>query len=380
MVAIPSSAQLEQLNHQLGATVEELTVTAAKLGESEAAVRSANIDLEGRVAERTAELTAVNAQLHEALAQRRIAEEALARSRRDFRASFEEAAVGKAHSDPNSGRIIRVNRAFAEMLGYEPEEMVEPRRVGFHLARGIRNRGGSGPRRFSTAGPTPSSAKNAIWREEDGQPIWGRASATLVRDAEDGKPSLTVAVIENIDERYKAQQALLQAKRDLEGLVEERTEALAQRDLLLREVYHRVKNNLQIIDGMLVYQSAQAVGRGDQGLAASLRSRVFALGLVHHQLMGSDDLKTFNVAPFLEELSANIVEGGSGEGVKLSVRAIPLDVGLDFAIPLGLLVTELVTNALKHAFPTAEGAIDVVLEKADDGAISFVVIRRRTGL
>jgi two-component sensor histidine kinase len=159
----------------------------------------------------------------------------------------------------------------------------------------------------------------------------------------------------------------------LEGLVEERTAALAQRDLLLQEVYHRVKNNLQIIDSFIVMQARQLSDSQAKKALLGLRDRVYALGLVHHQLMGSGNLKTFDIAPFLQELAGNIVAGGTRRDIKLSVRAIPLDVGLDFAIPLGLVVTELVTNSLKHAFPDGKGNIDVVLDRSDDGAVALVV-------
>ncbi|CAN7447969.1 sensor histidine kinase [Phenylobacterium sp. LjRoot225] len=151
------------------------------------------------------------------------------------------------------------------------------------------------------------------------------------------------------------------------------TDALAQRDLLLREVYHRVKNNLQTVDGLIVMQARQVVDPEAKKGLLNLRSRIFALGLVHQQLMGSDDLKTFDFAPFLRELSENIVEGGAGSDVTLSVDAVPLNVGLDFAIPLGLLVTELVTNSLKHAFPDGKGAIDVLLQRNDDATVALVV-------
>lgn len=155
--------------------------------------------------------------------------------------------------------------------------------------------------------------------------------------------------------------------------LDERTAALAQRDLLLREVYHRVKNNLQIIDGMLVMQAARMADPKAKEALAGLRGRLYALGLVHHQLMESHDLETFDIAPFLEELTGNVVQSSAARNVELTVRAAPLAVGLDFAIPLGLIVTELVTNALKHAFPDGEGRIEVVLERADDGMVELVV-------
>jgi two-component sensor histidine kinase len=162
-------------------------------------------------------------------------------------------------------------------------------------------------------------------------------------------------------------------ERRVQARTAELTAALAQRDLLLREVYHRVKNNLQMVDGLLVMQARQLSDPEGRRAMQGLRDRVYALGLVHHQLMESEDLKTFDIAPFLRELSTNIVHGGAGRTVNLSVEAIPLDVGLDFAIPLGLLVTELVTNSLKHAFPDGQGDIDVTLERAEDGALVLVV-------
>lgn len=171
--------------------------------------------------------------------------------------------------------------------------------------------------------------------------------------------------------------AALPSAAALEHRVQERTAeltaALAQRDLLLREVYHRVKNNLQMVDGLLVMQARQLTDPASRQAMQGLRDRVYALGLVHHQLMGSEDLKTFDIAPFLQDLSANLVHGGAVREVTLSVEAIPLDVGLDFAIPLGLLVTELVTNSLKHAFPDGRGDINVSLGRAEDGALALVV-------
>ena len=134
-----------------------------------------------------------------------------------------------------------------------------------------------------------------------------------------------------------------------------------------------MKNNLQIVDGLLMMQ-AQKIGDSlaKQALLG-VRSRIFALGLVHQQLMGSADLKTFDVAPFLHELSNNILEGGAHEKVKLSVDAHQLEVGLDFAVPMGLLVTELVTNSIKHAFPDGAGNISVVLRRDGDRHVVLVV-------
>ena len=161
----------------------------------------------------------------------------------------------------------------------------------------------------------------------------------------------------------------------------ERLEAsLREKETLLREVYHRVKNNLQIVDSLVGFQASRLDDPQARDALADLRRRVHTLGLVHQQLMQSKDLATFDVRPFLDELCANVAlsSGADERGIRVAVEAEPLRANLDFAVPLGLLVTELVTNALKHGFPDGHaGAVSVslltrpadtvVLAVADDG-------------
>jgi PAS domain S-box-containing protein len=309
-------------------------------------------------ARRLGELEVLNAQLTAALEERTAAEQARALSDAHFRAGFESDAVGQVHYDPVTGLIIRANRCYAAMLGYAPEELVG--RLGSEFTYPDDKSREPYDRMLGGGVETYSREKRYVRR--DGSPVWGRVSASMVRLPGSGEPLLAVAIVEDIDERKKAQLALEEAKQDLELVVEERTAALAQRDVLLREVYHRVKNNLQVVDGLLLMQSRRLADPEARTALDSLRSRVFALGLVHHQLMGSQDLETFDIAPFLEELSRHLLDDGGGRGVALEIRSAPLRVGLDFAIPLGLLVTELVTNSLKHAFPEGGGVIEVDLQ------------------
>ena len=181
-----------------------------------------------------------------------------------------------------------------------------------------------------------------------------------------------------------SEQHIVAANQELERRVAEQTTelreanerlsgALKQRDILLREVYHRVKNNLQIVDSLLVLQERQISDPDAKTSLLGLRQRIYALGLVHNQLMDSRDLQTFDIAPFLQQLSTNLLESGDTQGISMSVEAAPMNVGLDFAIPLGLLVTELVTNALKHAFPDRPGNIEVTLKRDGDGEVALVV-------
>ena len=318
-----------------------------------------------------ADLRVLNATLTETLAERDGALQALARSEALFRNAFEAAAVGIVMNDPETRSILRVNRAFAAMVGYAAEELVGRDGMELVLAEDRSLQAQAYGRLQS--GESDSHVREARFIRRDDTPRWGRISTSMVRDVQTGYPAFSVSLIEDIDVRYRAEADLRSAKHDLELLVEERTIALGQRDLLLREVYHRVKNNLQIVDSLLVMQARTLEDPLAKQALLGLRGRIYALGLVHQQLMGSNDLRTFDIVPFLEVLSQNILEGGAQGGVAVSVDACPLVVGLDFAIPLGLLVTELVTNSLKHAFPGGTGHISVALQPSADGKVMLVV-------
>jgi PAS domain S-box-containing protein len=187
-------------------------------------------------------------------------------------------------------------------------------------------------------------------------------------------------IVRDVSERHAAQAELQRAKADLEQVLIERTAALVERDLLLREVYHRVKNNLQVVDGLLTLQALKTQDPQAKQSLLGLRARVFALGLVHQQLMGSADLKTFDVAPFLEALLSNIIDGAAVKPIELVIDACPIEVGLDYAAPLGMLVTEIVTNALKHAFSETGGRISVALRPDDSGRLRLIVSDDGRGL
>jgi PAS domain S-box-containing protein len=187
-----------------------------------------------------------------------------------------------------------------------------------------------------------------------------------------GQVSGLVGVSVEITELKRRSDQLTTLNAALNVALTDRTAALQQRDMLLREVYHRVKNNLQMIDGFVVMQARQMEDQAGKAALLSLRNRLHALALVHHQLMHSENLRTFDIAPFLHEVADNILQG-VGDDVQMTVRTISLDVDLDFAIPLGLLVAELVTNSLKHAFPNGKGTITVSLEHAAEGAIALIV-------
>ena len=212
-----------------------------------------NAELAAVVDVRTAELQAANANLTRSIAESASAHQKMAQSEAQYRVSFEGATVGKVQSDPQTGIILRANPAFAAMLGYEPQELVG--RNGWELVwpQDVAEEQTAFAR--VTSGELAAYVREKRFMRRDGTPVWARVSANVVRVPGSDLPDITVAVIENIDERRKAEAALDLTRRELEDVVVERTAALVHRDLLLREVYHRVKNNLQIVDSMLVMQA-----------------------------------------------------------------------------------------------------------------------------
>ena len=165
--------------------------------------------------------------------------------------------------------------------------------------------------------------------------------------------SASVLLLFFMGQFVRQQRSLAQAKETLEQRVAARTtdltRSLEQRDLLLREVYHRVKNNLQIVDALIDTEVRRSSDPGAQEAFARLRRRVFTLGQAHQQMMASPDLRRFSIAPFLQELVTGIGQAAApGAGVAVEVAADPIPVDLDFAIPLGLIVSELVSLAVQQ--------------------------------
>jgi two-component sensor histidine kinase len=145
-------------------------------------------------------------------------------------------------------------------------------------------------------------------------------------------------------------------------------QALSDRDILLKEVYHRVKNNLQFVDAMLALESNELAGnataeRLPADRLADVRARLHAMALVHQQLIASRDLASLNLETFLKELCGNMAKGAGvdSRGITLTIDAAPISVHLDRAVPIGLMVTELIANAVKYAFPEGQGGEILVL-------------------
>ena len=168
----------------------------------------------------------------------------------------------------------------------------------------------------------------------------------------------------HLTERKRIQVALEAAKDELERRVQERTAELTQtnaklagllneKELLLKEVHHRVKNNLQVISSLLNLQSEYIKDPESLQVFAESRNRVRSMALIHEKLYQSHDLARIDFADYLRSLTRNLQSSYSKKSaaVQIGVEVDDLMLGVDSAVPCGLIVNELVTNCFKYAFP-----------------------------
>jgi two-component sensor histidine kinase/PAS domain-containing protein len=158
--------------------------------------------------------------------------------------------------------------------------------------------------------------------------------------------------------------------------------SLREKETLLKEIQHRVKNNMQVISSLLSMQSQFAFDERDARLFQNSQDRIRSMSLVYDQLYMSHDLAEINLKEYINELSANLINSCSlnADGISSRIEVDNIDVNLDIAIPCGLLVNELITNSLKHAFPdNRTGSIRISMRK-DGNMLDLVISDNGVGL
>jgi len=158
-------------------------------------------------------------------------------------------------------------------------------------------------------------------------------------------------------------------------------DSLAQKDALMREIHHRVKNNLQVISSLLSMQQRALVDPAARAAMSDTRQRITALALIYRALYQGPDLKRVDLQPFLEELTAQLIAGELAHGpqVRTEMNIEGLVIDPDRLAPLALFAVEAITNAQKHAFAGRGGTLTVdfhlvgseaQLQIADDGSVT----------
>ncbi|WP_442947975.1 sensor histidine kinase [Nostoc sp.] len=287
-------------------------------------------------------------------------------SEQRFRATFHQAAVGIAHVAID-GSWLLVNQRLCNILDYTPEELqlltfqdithpddlnTDLEYVDQILADNIQ---------------TYSTEKRYF--RKDNSIIWVNVTVSLMRELS-GEPKYFISVIEDISERQQWEEQI-QA-------------SLLEKEVLLKEIYHRVKNNLQVISSLLNLQSAYIKDEHDLVIFRQSQQRIESMALVHEKLYQSQDLAKINFGEYIRDLVASLF---AAYEVNEDAIALIINIddrvflGLDTAIPCSLIIHELVSNSLKYAFPIGRnGTISINLKKDQKNQVTLVVSDDGIGL
>jgi PAS domain S-box-containing protein len=292
---------------------------------------------------------------------RRQAEEALQESEEMFRSMVENSQSGIAILN-DSFYMVYANDELSRIMGYPRDELLK---LDFrkHLHEESCQMVADRYQRRQNGEDVPSRYEFFGVRK-DGEKLRLEMSATLVKDPKQGVN--TLVQIRDITEQRLAEEQI--------------KASLQEKEILLREIHHRVKNNLQIISSLLNLQSQHVVDTQALEMFKESRLRVRSMAMVHEKLYRSKDLVKVDFKEYVLSLGFHLfqVYGVAPDAVALKVDVDDVFLDINTAIPCGLLVSELISNSLKHAFPegtTGEVRIrmrpvdeeDILLEVSDTG-------------
>lgn len=277
-----------------------------------------------------------------------------------FIQSFLKSPDGMLIMEKKTGSVVAINRALAKTLG-SPE--------GLDLSLSLQTviRGAVGV--ASQRGALEQKIKNTVIEERDGfyQILSDASGNTIEYRIRPRQFNLTGR------DYYLLVFSQASGKMDTELLIEE---AIAEKEVLLREVHHRVKNNLQVISSLMHLQTQFVNDPKILGYMTDSQNRVRALGYVYEHLYRSKEIGMIDFSEYTARITQSLMREYSQSSQRIHIQCDVHNVTLnpDTSVPLGLLLNELISNALRHAFPgNREGNIVVSMHPHNAGYYSLVV-------
>ena len=272
-------------------------------------------------------------------------EKAIHRSEALYRTLFETAY--DAIMILNNGVFIDCNPATLKMFDCTREQIVgkTPPELSPEAQPGDRNSNNLALEKMRLALMGESQFFEWVHRRPDGSTFDAEVSLNRV---DTGTEVVLQAIVRDVTGRKKAEEGL-------------RT-ALHEKEVLLKEIHHRVKNNMQVISSLLSLQANEAVEAATREGLIDTRNRVRSMALVHEKLYRSGTVGTIDFGEYLKSVVSELARSYQKENIEQDVQADPVPLEIDTAIPCGLIANEIVSNAFKHAFPGGRpGKIHVTL-------------------
>lgn len=257
--------------------------------------------------------------------------------------------------------IVYANTRFEQMFGYGPRELIGKPIHTLNAPGDLEPAERSAQIVDHLSRENPWHGENENVRK-DGTTFFCYASVSAFEHPELGR--VWICMYTDITERKRLEEANLCS--------------LREKEVLLKEVHHRVKNNLQIISSLFYLQRQRATAPQIKSLLDEGRSRIQAIALIHEQLYQSASLAIIDLDDYLRRLTAALRSMYGARKVEIETCAAGVALELEQAVPCALLISELVSNSLKHAFASHPGRVsvrarraadgEIILEAADDGA------------
>lgn len=256
--------------------------------------------------------------------------------------------------------ITLINRKGCEILGYKKEELIGENWFDTCLPPDVRENERLVFKKLLAEERTPVEYyENPVLTKLAKEKViaWN----LIVLKDEKGNMTGTLSSGKDITDRKKAEEKL--------------KASLEEKGVMLREIHHRVKNNMQIVSSLLRLQSQNIKNRKLLGMFSEAYNRIKSMALIHEGLYGSKDLAKINFADYVKKITTHLfsVYHRISKSIKLKLKVREIYFDINTAIPCGLIINELVTNSLKHAFFEGEsGEISVKIEKSQDKFTMFV--------
>ncbi|KYK36578.1 MAG: PAS domain S-box protein [Theionarchaea archaeon] len=298
------------------------------------------------------------------ITQRKRAEEALRESEEKFRLFFENEPEYCYMISPE-GKILDINRSALRMLNYKKEELIGKPLLTTIYASSSHEKAQQLFTTWKKTGVVKNEELTVITK--DGKERTVLLSVDSVRDA-DGKISHSVSVQRDITERKQAEEQI--------------KATLKEKEVLLKEIHHRVKNNMQVVSSLLNLQANYIKDSDMLEVFKESQARISSMALVHDTLYQSENFADINFNDYIEVLAYGVLQfyAAQAEEIALEIEADSVSLGIDTAIPCGLIINELVSNALKHAFPERKGTITISFHARDEEEVELVVRDNGVGI